>query len=175
MAPRRSARGRALTWWNTQVQTHGRDAANGLTLKNFKGFLTEEYCRKDEMQKLVSEFWNHQMLGYENHLQNVCPKLNRAPNNNKNNDGNPRASARGRVHMIGAEEAVRNQNVVTGTFLLNGHFLSVLFDSGADRSFVSLEIRPLLEHKSESLEETYTIEYAIGHEYEAREILLIIN
>ncbi|GKE39634.1 hypothetical protein Tco_1463039 [Tanacetum coccineum] len=47
------------------------------------------------------------------HLRNVCPKLNRAPNNNNNNAGNPRASARGRVHMIGAEEAVRNQNVVT--------------------------------------------------------------
>nr|GEX22124.1 reverse transcriptase domain-containing protein [Tanacetum cinerariifolium] len=28
--------GRALTWWNTQVQTHGRDAANGLTWETFK-------------------------------------------------------------------------------------------------------------------------------------------
>nr|GEX68198.1 hypothetical protein [Tanacetum cinerariifolium] len=55
--------GRALTWWNTQVQTRGRDAANELTCDNFKGLLTEEYCRKDEMQKLESEFWNHQILG----------------------------------------------------------------------------------------------------------------
>nr|GEV12803.1 hypothetical protein [Tanacetum cinerariifolium] len=31
---------------------------------------------------------------------------------------------------------------------------------------------PLLEQKSESLDEAYTIEYANGHEYEAREILL---
>ncbi|GJY05805.1 reverse transcriptase domain-containing protein [Tanacetum coccineum] len=51
--------GRALTWWNTQVQTRRRDAANGLTWETFKGLLTEEYCRKDEMQKLESEFWNH--------------------------------------------------------------------------------------------------------------------
>ncbi|GJW20105.1 hypothetical protein Tco_0030727 [Tanacetum coccineum] len=49
-------RRRALTWWNTQVQTRGRDAANGLTWENFKGLLTEEYCRKDEMQKSESEF-----------------------------------------------------------------------------------------------------------------------
>nr|GEX29653.1 hypothetical protein [Tanacetum cinerariifolium] len=109
--------------------------------------------------------------GSLDHLQNVCPKLNRAPNNNKN-VRNPRVSARSRVYVIEAEEAVQNQNVVTGTFLLNGHFVSVLFDSGADRHFVSLEIRPLLEQKYESLEETYTIEYANGHEYEAREILL---
>ncbi|GKG47323.1 reverse transcriptase domain-containing protein, partial [Tanacetum coccineum] len=57
--------GRALTWWNTQVQTRRCDAATGLTWETFKGLLTEEYCRKDEMQKLESKFWNHQMLGTE--------------------------------------------------------------------------------------------------------------
>ncbi|GJS98855.1 zinc finger, CCHC-type, retrotransposon gag domain protein [Tanacetum coccineum] len=57
--------GRALTWWNTQVQTRGHDTANDLTWETFKGLLTKEYCRKDEMQKLESEFWNHQMLGTE--------------------------------------------------------------------------------------------------------------
>ncbi|GKD88218.1 putative reverse transcriptase domain-containing protein, partial [Tanacetum coccineum] len=54
--------GRALTWWNTQVQTRGHDVFNGLTWENFKGLLTEEYYRKDEMHKLESEFWNHQMF-----------------------------------------------------------------------------------------------------------------
>ncbi|GJS64667.1 hypothetical protein Tco_0679231 [Tanacetum coccineum] len=110
--------------------------------------------------------------GSLDHIQNVCPRLNKAHNNNKNNVGNPRATARNRVYTIRVEEAMQNQNVVTGTFILNDHFVSVLFDSSSDRSFVSLEIRPLLEQKSESLEETYTIEYANGHEYEATEILL---
>ncbi|GKA66652.1 reverse transcriptase domain-containing protein [Tanacetum coccineum] len=58
-------KGKTLTWWNTQVQTRGRDAANRLGWDNFKGLLTKEYGRKDEMQKLESEFWNHQMLGTE--------------------------------------------------------------------------------------------------------------
>ncbi|GJS98854.1 putative reverse transcriptase domain-containing protein [Tanacetum coccineum] len=106
------------------------------------------------------------------YLQNVCPRLNRAPNNNNNNAGNPRAPTRDQVHAIRAEEVVQNQTMVTGTFLLNGYFISVLFDYKADRSFVSLENRPLLEHKYESLDEAYTIEYANGNEYEAREILL---
>nr|GEU58836.1 hypothetical protein [Tanacetum cinerariifolium] len=106
------------------------------------------------------------------HLRIIYPRLNRAPNNNNNTIGNPRASTRGRVYVIDAEEAVHDPNVVMGTFLLNGHYMSVLFDYGVDRIFVSLEIRPLLEQKSKSLNELYTIEYANGHEYEAREILL---
>ncbi|GKA91786.1 putative reverse transcriptase domain-containing protein [Tanacetum coccineum] len=46
-------------------------------------------------------------------LRNVCPRFNRAPNNNNNNVGNPRAPAHCPVHVIGAEEAVQNPNVVT--------------------------------------------------------------
>ncbi|GJW52530.1 reverse transcriptase domain-containing protein [Tanacetum coccineum] len=57
--------GRALTWWNTQVQTRGREAANGLSWENFKKLLTYEYCRKDQVQNLESEFWNHMMIGNE--------------------------------------------------------------------------------------------------------------
>ncbi|GJY48078.1 reverse transcriptase domain-containing protein [Tanacetum coccineum] len=57
--------GRALTWWNTQVQTCRCDAANRLTWGNFKSLLTEEYCRKDEVKKLEYEFCNHQMFGTE--------------------------------------------------------------------------------------------------------------
>ncbi|GKG25630.1 reverse transcriptase domain-containing protein, partial [Tanacetum coccineum] len=83
------------------------------------------------------------------HLKNVCLRLNRAPNNNNNknnnnNAGNQRAPPRGRVHVIRAEEIRQNPNLMTGMFLLNDHYVSVLFNIGADRSFVLLEFRPLL-------------------------------
>ncbi|GJR36283.1 hypothetical protein Tco_1211967 [Tanacetum coccineum] len=39
-------------------------------------------------------------------LRNVYPRLNRAPNNNNKNVGNPRAPDHGRVHVIRAEEVV---------------------------------------------------------------------
>ncbi|PWA99001.1 reverse transcriptase domain-containing protein [Artemisia annua] len=55
--------GRALTWWNTQVQIRGREAALRLTWEEFKKLLLEEYCPKGELQKLESEFWNHTMVG----------------------------------------------------------------------------------------------------------------
>nr|GEU38223.1 zinc finger, CCHC-type [Tanacetum cinerariifolium] len=92
--------------------------------------------------------------------------------NNNKNAGNQRAPARGRVHTIGAEEDVQMPTIVNGTFLLNGHCMSVLFDSGADRSFISLEFKPLLNQNLEGLVEAYAIKYANGHQYEASEILL---
>ncbi|GKA04641.1 reverse transcriptase domain-containing protein, partial [Tanacetum coccineum] len=84
------------------------------------------------------------------HLRNMCPRLNRAPgqvqnhpnqvlaiggnNPNRGNNSNP---TRGRAFLLGANEAKQNPNVVSGTFSLNNHFATVLFDSGADYSFVS--------------------------------------
>ncbi|GJV98750.1 transposase, Ptta/En/Spm, transposase, Tnp1/En/Spm-like protein [Tanacetum coccineum] len=55
--------GRALTWWNTLVQTRGRAAAITLPWEDFKNLLMEEYCPDDEIQKLESDFWNHKMVG----------------------------------------------------------------------------------------------------------------
>ncbi|GKE21290.1 putative reverse transcriptase domain-containing protein, partial [Tanacetum coccineum] len=46
--------------------------------------------------------------------------------------------------MLGAEEARQDSNIVTGTFTLNNHFATSLFDSGADYSFVSTTFLPLL-------------------------------
>ncbi|GKF64302.1 putative reverse transcriptase domain-containing protein, partial [Tanacetum coccineum] len=50
---------------------------------------------------------------------------------------------RGRAFMLGAEEAYQDPNIVTGTFTLNIHFATTLFDSGADYSFVSTTFIPL--------------------------------
>ncbi|GKF72145.1 reverse transcriptase domain-containing protein, partial [Tanacetum coccineum] len=54
---------KALTWWNTQVQARGREAANGMTWEEFKALLVEEFCPSNEMERLESEFWNHTMVG----------------------------------------------------------------------------------------------------------------
>ncbi|KAJ9563828.1 hypothetical protein OSB04_008988 [Centaurea solstitialis] len=57
--------GRALTWWNIQVQTRGREAAYNLSWEDFKKLLIEEYFPKSELQKLEAEFWNHSMKGMD--------------------------------------------------------------------------------------------------------------
>ncbi|GJZ87844.1 putative reverse transcriptase domain-containing protein [Tanacetum coccineum] len=54
---------KALTWWNTQVQAIGCEAAIGMSLTNFKALLVEEFCPSNKMEKLENEFWNHKMVG----------------------------------------------------------------------------------------------------------------
>ncbi|GJX51412.1 putative reverse transcriptase domain-containing protein [Tanacetum coccineum] len=53
---------KALTWWNTQVQARGREAAIGMSWTDFKVLLVEEFYPSNEMKKLESEFWNHKMV-----------------------------------------------------------------------------------------------------------------
>ncbi|GJS15614.1 reverse transcriptase domain-containing protein [Tanacetum coccineum] len=54
---------KALTWWNTQVQARGREAANAMSWNDFKALLVEEFCPSNEMERLENEFWNHKMIG----------------------------------------------------------------------------------------------------------------
>ncbi|GJT72885.1 reverse transcriptase domain-containing protein [Tanacetum coccineum] len=58
---------KALTWWNTQVQARGREAANVMSWNDFKALLVEEFCPSNEMEILENEFWNHKMIG-ANHV-----------------------------------------------------------------------------------------------------------
>ncbi|GJV52907.1 zinc finger, CCHC-type containing protein [Tanacetum coccineum] len=95
--------------------------------------------------------------GSPDHLKSTCPKLGRAPgqegnqlaiegNRGSRNNGN---TVRGRAYNVNvnADEASRDPNVVTGTFSLNNHFASVLFDSGADFSFISTEFASMAKLK----------------------------
>ncbi|GJY79130.1 reverse transcriptase domain-containing protein, partial [Tanacetum coccineum] len=58
---------KALTWWNTQVQARGREAAIGMSWNDFRALLAKEFCPSNEMEKLENEFWNHTMVG-ANHV-----------------------------------------------------------------------------------------------------------
>ncbi|GJR76882.1 reverse transcriptase domain-containing protein [Tanacetum coccineum] len=72
--------------------------------------------------------------GVQGHYKRECPKLK----NNKNRGNqvsNDRALAR--VYAVGRAGTNPDSNIVTGTFLLNNRYASILFDTGADKSFVS--------------------------------------
>ncbi|GKB46830.1 reverse transcriptase domain-containing protein, partial [Tanacetum coccineum] len=75
----------------------------------------------------------------------------------KRNDHTKAALPR-RAFMMGAEEARQDPNIVTGTFSLNNHYATMLFDSGADYSFVYTTFMPLLDIKPSSLGLSYEIE-----------------
>ncbi|GKD36108.1 putative reverse transcriptase domain-containing protein, partial [Tanacetum coccineum] len=110
--------------------------------------------------------------GGTDHYKSACPRLNRAPGQGGNhpnqsmaieegqgrrNNGNP---ARERAFVMGAKEARQDPNIVMGTFSLNNHYATMLFDSGADYSFVSTTFVPLLDIESSTLGFSYEIEIA---------------
>ncbi|GJZ86568.1 putative reverse transcriptase domain-containing protein [Tanacetum coccineum] len=53
-----------------------------------------------------------------------------------------------------------DSNVVTGTFLLNNRYASILFDTGADRSFISTAFSSLINIAPTLLENSYDVELA---------------
>ncbi|GJW83421.1 putative reverse transcriptase domain-containing protein [Tanacetum coccineum] len=64
---------------------------------------------------------------------------------------------------IGGGGTNPDSNVVTGTFLLNNCYASMLFDSGADRSFVSTTFSALLDVTPTTLDTSYaTIAVELG-------------
>ncbi|GJT82566.1 putative reverse transcriptase domain-containing protein [Tanacetum coccineum] len=73
--------------------------------------------------------------------------------------------------MLGAEEARQDPNIMTGTFTLNNHFATTLFDSGADYSFVSTTFIPLLGLDPSDFGFKYEIEIASGHLVEIDKVI----
>ncbi|GJT96800.1 putative reverse transcriptase domain-containing protein [Tanacetum coccineum] len=53
-------------------------------------------------------------------------------------------------------------NVVTGTFLFNDHYACILFDSSAEKSFVSSAFTPFIDIAATALNTSYEVELADG-------------
>ncbi|GJX98112.1 putative reverse transcriptase domain-containing protein [Tanacetum coccineum] len=68
--------------------------------------------------------------------------------------------ARGRAYALGGGEANLDSNVITGTFLLNNRYASILFDTSADRSFVSTTFSSLIDITPPILDNSYDVELA---------------
>jgi hypothetical protein len=48
---------RALTWWNQEKLTRGMEAAHALAWADLKTLMLAEFCPRNEVKKLESEFW----------------------------------------------------------------------------------------------------------------------
>ncbi|GJW19205.1 putative reverse transcriptase domain-containing protein [Tanacetum coccineum] len=72
---------------------------------------------------------------------------------------------------VNVVEALQDPKVVTGTFSLNDHFATVLFDSRANFSFISTEFAPLLNVKPSIVNLGYVIEVADGKKVEVDRII----
>nr|GEV06041.1 putative reverse transcriptase domain-containing protein [Tanacetum cinerariifolium] len=292
--------GRALTWWNSQVATLGREVANGRPWTEVKQMMTDEFCPTEEVQRLEGELRHLKLRDMNlaaymemfNKLALLCPDavpnetkkveiyikglleiikgettssrlatLNEAVrmahalmeqkiqakneriaegiknkwennnqgnnnNNNSHNHGNyqnnnhhnqnnnrrqnnaralttaqndranqtriapkcatlqsnvvcyecgegghksracPKKANRrggnmqGQAYVIRDAEHNQGPSVVTGTFLLNNRYATMLFDSGADKSFVDIKFSHLIDIKPVKLKSSYEVELA---------------
>nr|GEZ90631.1 putative reverse transcriptase domain-containing protein [Tanacetum cinerariifolium] len=92
------------------------------------------------------------------HYKSDCPKLKSGNQGNRAGNGNAVA----RAYAVGTAGTNPNLNVVTGTFLLNISYVSVLFDTGTDRSFVSTAFSSLIDIILTALDHGYDVELADG-------------
>ncbi|GJR91304.1 putative reverse transcriptase domain-containing protein [Tanacetum coccineum] len=90
----------------------------------------------------------------QGHYKKDCPKLRNKNQGNQAGNGNAMA----RAYVVGTVWTNPNSNVVMGTFLLNNHYASILFDTGADRSFVSATFSSLMIIKAEDKAEEKRLE-----------------
>ncbi|GJU66964.1 putative reverse transcriptase domain-containing protein [Tanacetum coccineum] len=117
--------------------------------------------------------------GRPGHFRKDCLKLRNQNHRNqkRNKNGNKTGNQTGgnettpRAYTIGGGGTNPDSNVVTSTFLLYNWYTSMLFDSGADRSFISTTFSALLDVTPTTLETSYAIKLADGRISETNIVL----
>ncbi|GJT50277.1 putative reverse transcriptase domain-containing protein [Tanacetum coccineum] len=99
----------------------------------------------------------------------VAATTQRAPVNHGNKAANN--DARGRAYALGGGDDNPDSNIVTGTFLFNNLYAYILFDSSADRSFVSTTFSSLIDITPTALDVCYTVELVDGRVVESDTII----
>nr|GEX11278.1 putative reverse transcriptase domain-containing protein [Tanacetum cinerariifolium] len=170
--------GSALTWWNSHVITVGPDVAYAMIWVDLKKKMTDKYYPRGEMKKLENKrnnTWaeqqpknkrkfddtsrnNQSQQQQQNKRQNTGRAYTAGSGEKKPYGGN--ATALAKVYAVGRAGTNPNSNVVTGTFLLNNRYASILFDTGANRSFVSTTFSSQISITPTTLDHYYDVELA---------------
>ncbi|GJZ39014.1 putative reverse transcriptase domain-containing protein [Tanacetum coccineum] len=122
---------------------------------------------------------DREAMRWESNSRQPAKPSEQSRRNQGNPKGNNQAStstqggrrAPGRVYSLCAEAAVKDNNVVNGTFLINNVYASVLFDTGADRSFVSYAFSKYIDIPPTTLDTNYNVELADGKSLTTNSIL----
>nr|GEW46943.1 putative reverse transcriptase domain-containing protein [Tanacetum cinerariifolium] len=170
----------ALTWWNSHKRTIGVDVAYVMKWAGLMKLMTEELvllCTRmvPDEEDIVERF----IGGLTNNIQgNNVARAYTTGNNERKGTVETKQEIRLEVtrlqkkaYAIGGGGTNPDSNVVTGTFLLNNCYASMLFDSGADRSFVSTTFSAFLDVAPSTLDTSYAVKLADGRVSETNIIL----
>ncbi|GJZ73894.1 putative reverse transcriptase domain-containing protein [Tanacetum coccineum] len=149
--------------------------ANNLMDQKLKGYAVKNAKNKRRLEVNQRNNYGQQppfkrpnVRGY---FRSDCPQLKDQNRRNKVGNKNGVGEARGKAYVLGGGDDNPDSNVVKGTFLLNNHYASVLFDSGANRSFVSTTFSTLLDKTPDTLDVSYAVELPDGRISETDTIL----
>nr|GEV87752.1 hypothetical protein [Tanacetum cinerariifolium] len=174
------------TGWNSHVKTVGPDVDYAMTWTNLKKKMTDKHGPRGEIKKVeelalmydrmfpkesdkieryiggLPDMIHESVMAskpktmQDGHFKRECPNLK---NNNHGNQGR-NGNAPAKVYTVGHVGTNLDSNVVTGTFLLNNRYASILFDTGADRSFVSTAFSSQIDITPTTLDHYYDVELA---------------
>nr|GEZ56766.1 reverse transcriptase domain-containing protein [Tanacetum cinerariifolium] len=94
--------------------------------------------------------------GVQGHFKKDCPKLKNKNCDNQGGNGNAPA----KVYVVGNVRTNPDSNIVMGTFILNNRYTFIVFDTGADRSFISNAFSSLIDITPTTLDHYYDVELA---------------
>ncbi|GKD43260.1 putative reverse transcriptase domain-containing protein, partial [Tanacetum coccineum] len=136
--------------------------ANNLMDQKLKGYAVKNAEIKRRLEVNQRDNHGHQppfkRPNVRGHFRSDCPKLKDQNRVNKAGNKNGVGEARGKAYVLGGGEANPDSNVIKGTFLLNNHYASMIFDSGTDRSSVSTTFSTLLDITPDTLDVSYAVD-----------------
>ncbi|GJR63907.1 putative reverse transcriptase domain-containing protein [Tanacetum coccineum] len=174
---------KALTWWNTQIQARGCEAALGMTWVEFKALLMEEFVQSAILKAeiLTDEAVRYGTLTRSSKKRKEVEETSKQGGSWKDNKKEKVgkgfvATAPPRNENVGsypkcAKCSAYHPESVPCTFSLNDYFATVLFNFGADFSFISTKFAPLLNVKPSIVSHGYVIEVANGKKVEVDRII----
>ncbi|GJZ56341.1 putative reverse transcriptase domain-containing protein [Tanacetum coccineum] len=149
--PRSDVQKMEVELWN-HLRSYWKVVRAGTVLENAKGYAPAATAPAGE-RGYVIRVDGLEWCGEHGHFKYQCPQIN---------GQQQQGGARGKVYVLGDKNAQQDPNMVMGTFLLNNHYAKFLFDSGADKSFVSTALASLLNITPTTLDTAFTIELANG-------------
>nr|GFA71171.1 reverse transcriptase domain-containing protein [Tanacetum cinerariifolium] len=118
----------------------------------------------DETIELANDLMDKKLRTYAERQNDNKRKAGYSSRNNhqKQPHKNENDVSQGRAYVLGGRYASPDSSVITSTFLLKKCYAKILFDTGADRSFVSTTFSALIDITSTTLETHYDVELADG-------------
>nr|GEV24294.1 putative reverse transcriptase domain-containing protein [Tanacetum cinerariifolium] len=144
-------------YWNLKVKAKVERYIGGLPDMIHGSFKASKPQSMQEAIEFATEMIDKKMLTHAERQAEHRRKFDDTLRNNQH-----RQNAVARAYDVGTARTNPNSNIVMGTFLLNNRYASILFDTGADRSFISTAFSSLIDIITTTLDHGYDVELADG-------------